>query len=144
MSWAKSILEAVQGVAYVRQLRRERPTLDWVDDLLDFPHHAAYYSAHPERVKKTVLGRAVSLMEGEGTRETLGELTERLGKERPVLFRIMTPPAIAQEYGDWRVVRVSVPGLQPLHGDHRRPHLGGPLWARPVSEWAKIPPHPFA
>lgn len=143
-SWAKSILEAVQGLAYVRQLRRERTTLDWVDDLFDFPHHAAYYSAHPERVKQTVLGRALSPKEDAGAREPFGDLAERLGKERPVLFRIMTPPAIAQEFGDWRVVRVVVPGLQPLHGDHRRPYLGGPLWTRPISEWAKIPPHPFA
>lgn len=144
LSWTKSILEAVQGVAYVRQLRRARPTLIGVDDLLDFSHHAAYYSAHPERLQKTVLRRAVSPKQGEGSRETLGLLCERLGKDRPPLFRIMTPPAIARDCNDWPVVRVVVPGLQPLHGDHHRPHLGGPLWARPISAWAEIPPHPFA
>jgi hypothetical protein len=45
----------------------------------------------------------------------------------------------------WRVVRVIVPGLQPLHGDHRLPFLGGPLWnARPITDWREMPPHPFA
>jgi hypothetical protein len=41
-------------------------------------------------------------------------------------------------------MRVIVPELQPLHGDHRMPFLGGPLWNRPLAAWTTIPPHPFA
>ena len=42
------------------------------------------------------------------------------------------------------ILRVLVPGLQPLHADHRVPFLGGPLWRpRGLAEWAAIPPHPF-
>jgi hypothetical protein len=38
-----------------------------------------------------------------------------------------------------------VPGLQPMHGDHRLPFLGGPLWQpRAAAEWSKMPPHAFA
>ena len=56
----------------------------------------------------------------------------------------MTPPGIAQAQLGWYVLRVVVPGLQPLHGDHRLPHLGGPLWApRGLHDWAGMPPHPF-
>ena len=71
-------------------------------------------------------------------------LRARLGPERPVLFRIMTPPGIAQEHPDWIVVRVVVPGLQPLHGNHAFPHLGGPLWKAPTPDWISTLPHPFA
>ena len=56
----------------------------------------------------------------------------------------MTPPALSQEGLDWHVIRVVVPGLQPLHGSHRLAHLGGDLWApRGLNEWASHPPHPF-
>jgi hypothetical protein len=42
------------------------------------------------------------------------------------------------------VVRVLVPGLQPLHGHHGYPFLGGSLWApRSAEEWRAVPPHPF-
>jgi hypothetical protein len=61
-----------------------------------------------------------------------------------VLFRSMTPPALATEGLGWHVLRVVVPGLQPLHGDHRLPHLGGPLWApRGLADWNEMPPHPM-
>jgi ribosomal protein S12 methylthiotransferase accessory factor len=143
-SWTKSVLEALQGAAYVRALRAQRGGLDWVDDLSDYAHHAAYYSAHPARLEKTILRHAPPPAESPSTTESLALLRERLGPERPVLFRIMTPPGIAQEEPDWRVVRVVVPGLQPLHGNHRWPHLGGPLWRDPMLEWRNMEPHPFA
>ena len=76
--------------------------------------------------------------------ETAAVLEERLGPERPVLFRLMTPPGIAEQERDWIVLRVVVPGLQPLHGNDRWPHLGGPLWNRPAADWSLVPTHPFA
>ncbi len=76
--------------------------------------------------------------------EALPGLAERLGREHPVLVRILTPSPLAQARSDWRVVRVVVPGLQPLHGHHGLPFLGGPLWApRGLDAWNQIPPHPF-
>ncbi|MBI3857763.1 MAG: YcaO-like family protein, partial [Planctomycetes bacterium] len=143
-SWTKSLLEAIQGLSYVRQLRADRGGLQWVDELSDYAHHAAYYAAHPERLKETAFRRAVAPASRTPASESLTSLRERLGPERPALFRIMTPPGIAEEQPDWRVLRVVVPGLQPLHGDHRRPHLGGVLWNRPVADWEGQPPHPFA
>jgi len=143
-SWTKSLLEALQGAAYVRQLRAGRGGLDWVDDLSDYAHHAAYYSAHPSRLERTVLHHAGPPTGGESRVETAGLLRERLGPERPVLFRLLTPPAIAQEHPDWIVLRVVVPGLQPLHGHDAWPHLGGPLWKGSPDDWRSMPPHPFA
>jgi hypothetical protein len=115
-----------------------------VEELSDFAHHASYYTAHPERLRETVLARAAAPERRACPVESVATLRERLGAERPVLFRIMTPPGIAEAARDWIVLKVVVPGLQPLHGNDRWPHLGGPLWGRPVSEWAMTPPHPFA
>jgi len=61
-----------------------------------------------------------------------------------VLFRSMTPPALATENLGWHVLRVAVPGLQPLHGHHAYAHLGGPLWSpRGLADWHAMLPHPF-
>jgi len=52
----------------------------------------------------------------------------------------MTPADLP---GDWYALRAVVPGLQPLQGDHRLPHLGGPLWTpRGLADWRQMPPHP--
>ena len=76
--------------------------------------------------------------------ESLSDLAARLGPARPVLFRNVTPPGIASEARDWYVLRVLVPGLQPLHGSDDFPHLGGDLWApRGLAAWTDVPPHPF-
>lgn len=144
-SWAKSLLEAIQGAAYVRQLRADRGgAMGWVEDRSDFPQHAAYYTAHPARLRATVLHRASAPEGPAGGVETLGVLRERLGAAHPVLIRIMTPPFVAQEWGGWSVLRVVVPGLQPLHGNDAWPHLGGPLWTKPTTDWPTTMPHPFA
>ena len=77
-------------------------------------------------------------------REDLAALRERLGAQHPVLFRLMTPPELYSETAELCVVRVLVPGLQPLHGSQYFPHLGGPLWApRGLRDFTALPPHPF-
>jgi thiazole/oxazole-forming peptide maturase SagD family component len=76
--------------------------------------------------------------------EDLPFLCERLKGSSPVLVRNLTPPMLIEQGLDWRVVKVVVPGLQPLHGDDRFAHLGGQLWRpRALKEWGDIPPHPF-
>ena len=144
-SWLKSLLEVVQGRHYVRHLKAERlrdgrP----VGIPRTFADHAVYYSLFPERLGETMLGRVSRAASGEGEREGFAELSARLGPDRPVLFRSLTPPGLASERFDFVVLRVLVPGLQPLHGDHALPFLGGPLWApRSWADWAGVPPHPF-
>jgi ribosomal protein S12 methylthiotransferase accessory factor len=146
-SWNKSLLEAVHSRQYARYLKVLYRDRHPGPAPAGFPEHAVYYSLHPQELQRTVLHAAPARQfggEDAVTREDLGTFTERLGSERPVVFRDMTPPALAQQGLDWRVVRVVVPGLQPLHGDHHLPHLGGPLWApRGLAEWAEVPPHPF-
>jgi ribosomal protein S12 methylthiotransferase accessory factor len=144
-SWLKSLLEAVQGRYYVRHLKGR-----WRGEPLGLPgsfaEHALYYSIHPEQFSRTVLGRPALPAAGgdEGGTEDVAGLAERLGSDRPVLSRNLTPPGLAMERLGWCVLRVVVPGLQPLHGHHALPFLGGPLWApRGWNDWAEMPPHPF-
>jgi ribosomal protein S12 methylthiotransferase accessory factor len=146
-SWEKAVLEAVQGRHYARYLKdrylREgrRP-----DVPASFADHAVYYSLDPDRLSDTVLGRVgpAGIDPDSGRAEPLAALADRLGPDRPVLFRNLTPPGLAAERLDVYVLRVLVPGLQPLHGHHALPFLGGPLWApRTWADWARMPPHPF-
>lgn len=142
-SWRKSLLEAIQGRHYVRYLKRNRPASDVAQDFAD---HALYYSLHPDRLERTVLHRPgppapTSTPAGE---EDFAVLQRRLGPRRPVLFRLLTPPGIARADRDWLVLKVVVPGLQPLHGHHQLPHLGGSHWApRTLDDWRDMLPHPF-
>jgi ribosomal protein S12 methylthiotransferase accessory factor len=145
-SWLKAILEAVQGRHYVRYLRRAPGAAGIANGVpADFAGHALYYSLHPERLMLTVLERAgAATSDEERAQEGFAALAERLGPELPVLFRLLTPPGISAAGEDWLVMRVLVPGLQPLHGHHGYPFLGGPLWSpRAIGEHDSMPPHPF-
>ena len=141
-SWSKSILEAVQGRHYARYLRRTRlAALLKGGEPDSFAGHALYYSLHPERLRQTPLDSARTADGDDPSRETFPMLGERLGADRPILFRLMTPPGLERR---WVVARVLIPGAQPLHGHHRFPFLGGPLWGdRRLAEWSGVPPHPF-
>jgi ribosomal protein S12 methylthiotransferase accessory factor len=148
-SWQKALLEAIQGRHCVRRLLGQ-----WEDEgrqpltvPATFFEHALFYSLHPGRLAGTILEQAgPPAADDEAERsEGVAELRARLGEDRPILFRNLTPPGLAGPFPGWLVLRVVVPGLQPLHGDHRLPFLGGPLWGtRPCSDWAAMPPHPFA
>jgi thiazole/oxazole-forming peptide maturase SagD family component len=145
-SWDKAILEAVQGRHYVRHLLASPDASSHFIDTVpvDFIGHAIYYSLHPERLRETVLHRPQGTIPEDATVETLAVLAERLGTDRPVLVRNVTPPGLLRHDLDVMVLRVVVPGLQPLHGHDGFPFLGGPLWGRrPVADWLALPPHPF-
>jgi ribosomal protein S12 methylthiotransferase accessory factor YcaO len=142
-SWDKAVLEAVQGRHYVRHLRGQRTAIEVPADFAD---HALYHSLRPEELQRTVFRQARPSTEGaeENAAEGWMALVERLGESHPVLFRQVTPPSLSAEGLGWLVLRVLVPGLQPLHGHHGYPFLGGPLWApRGIDAWRDIPPHPF-
>ncbi|HEY7307927.1 MAG TPA: YcaO-like family protein [Gemmataceae bacterium] len=145
-SWEKSFLEAVQGRHFVRHLKARAADHMEADTPVDFAGHALYYSLHPEHFQVTVLNRACApVCSVDATAiENVRVLTSRLGARRPVLFRQITPPAMLAEGLDWIVLRVLVPGLQPMHGHHGYPFLGGPFWAnRDIEEWQTLLPHPF-
>jgi ribosomal protein S12 methylthiotransferase accessory factor len=143
-SWTKAILEAVQGRHYVRYLKAQLSEPVIVPT--DFAGHAVYYSFHPEQLADTVLERATKPPADnyDTAVEGVAELLECLGPDRPAYFRNLTPPPLVAAKLDYVVLRIVVPGLQPLHGHHLMPYLGGPLWApRGLREWQNMPPHPF-
>jgi ribosomal protein S12 methylthiotransferase accessory factor len=132
----KATLEAVQGRHYARHLIATTPP---GDPPRSFAEHAAFYSRCPDRLAATCLASADRMHAGEAPTDAFAAVLARLP---PVAVRIATPPALV-DHG-YAVVRVLVPELQPLHGDHLIPFLGGPLWSRPLADWASIPPLPFA
>lgn len=148
-AWNKAILEAVHGRFFVRFLLktfRDRNSTGLIQEPADFSEHALYYSHHRQELDRTVLHHAIQPVSFENNEQPEGflALVERLGPNRPVLFRNMTAPGVAQEHPEWYVLKVVVPGLQPLHGVHRLAHLGGKLWApRGLAEWSSMCPHPF-
>jgi ribosomal protein S12 methylthiotransferase accessory factor len=142
LAWEKAIAEALQTLVYVRQLLRvpEEPGAP-----RSFAAHASFYSRHRELLAHTVFARASRTHSQTVPEvENLEVIRQRLGPDRPVLFRCLSPPGLVEQGIELCVMRVIVPGLQPLHGDHALPQLGGPLWDRPMADWAEQQPHPFA
>ena len=147
-SWTKSLLEAIHGRHYVRYLKTQVDggAIKVGHCPTSFAEHAVYYSVHPEQLRATIFNHCKSADERRefAGPEPIARLIERLGPDRLVLFRSMTPPALATESLGWHVLRVVVPGLQPLHGHHAYAHLGGPLWSpRGLADWRTMLPHPF-
>jgi ribosomal protein S12 methylthiotransferase accessory factor len=148
-SWKKSLLEAIQGRHCVRRLLSQwheagRPPLDMPTTFFE---HALFYAIHPQQLSRTILEQAAAPTSDPNAEhaETLSDLQIQLGPDHPILFRNLTPPGLASPPLNWLVLRVVIPGLQPLHGDHRIPFLGGSMWrGRSILDWAKTPPHPFA
>lgn len=148
-SWQKALLEAIQGRHCVRRLLGQ-----WVEDgrrELEVPttffEHALFYALNRQRLALTPLSRAVTTTATIDVhkRESLSDLQTKLGNDHPILFRNLTPPGLTTDETSWLVLRVVVPGLQPLHGDHRLPFLGGPHWRpRRCADWSTTLPHPFA
>lgn len=128
-SWAKSLLEAIQGRAYVRYLRTKYKAP--IASPHDFAEHAVGYSLDRARLAQTIFARP-------------SPSPSPISPSPPdALFRLHTPPELVAT--GWCVVRVICPGLQPLHGDHALPFLGGPGWrGRTLADHRAIPPHPFA
>lgn len=149
-SFRKALLEAVQGRHYARHRRGELAASGAAlpEVPVDFAGHALYYSMRPERLAETVLQRAAAAREDAAISariEPLGALLERLGAAHAPAFRLVTPPAVPALAPGLRVVKVVIPGLVPLHGDHRLAHLGASQWRdAPYSRWIAHPPHPFA
>lgn len=128
----KALLEAAHARVYVKSLMRRDPSWRAGRDCVNvrsFADHARVYTSHPELRHalehwwKTA--RVVELADSSGnTEHSLPRILSQLDVAGfHVLARWLTTPDI-QQLG-WHVVRVLIPGLQPLHGHHGWPHLGG-------------------
>lgn len=131
----KSLLELGQGLPYLRTLMAQDK--DWVaaedfSDLTSFDHHLMLYNKKPkmaaealafydsarEELLSSIPDRSTGRLKGDV--ERCVDLLRQAGHE--VIVVDLTTPDL-QEAG-FSVVRVLVPGLVPLHGDHTLPYLG--------------------
>ena len=132
----KCIQEAGQNFPYLRHLMESekgwQPATDF-SNLINFDYHFLNYVKRPDLVPKAFAffdecedRVALSQLPDHATGRVLADLeycVAQLGEAGfEVIVTDITTPEIA-EVG-FSVVRVIVPGLVPLHGDHRRPFLG--------------------
>ena len=128
--------EIGQGFPYIRylldQLQDWEPAEDY-SDLVTFDHHYTLYNKYPDLVKRnfafcdsTEKRIPMSQMPDQSTGtprgdvERLIELLDDVGLE-VIVVDIATPDVRDL---DLHVVRVLVPGLVPMHGNHNFPYLG--------------------
>lgn len=132
----KGLREVGQGLPYIRylapQLKDWEPAPDH-SDLTSFDHHCMLYNVRPELVpdalafcdemEEEILFSQIpdrSTGRVKGDIEHCVEALRRCGKE------VIVTEITTQDIGDvgLRVVRVMIPGLVPLHGNHNFPYLG--------------------
>ena len=162
----KALLETVQGRPYVLYQLKQEP--DWqpgpdFSNVVDFAAHGRLYTSVRELVP-VLLGMEdrvtahvkLASLPRLGGGDLLGDIAWLVGRlaelgYEAVVMDLTTPDMASLGL---RVVRVLTPELQPLHGDHHHPHLGGErvrevpvrLGVRGPHEPPRINPypHPFA
>jgi len=133
----KSLIEAAHGRPYVRFILQSQQNWRYSSDFSTvntFQDHAAFYTRAPQHIS------ALDLITNADPEKRLSDLPT-LSNGSPIadickyrellahhgfdiLVKDLTTPDI-EEIG-LKVVRVLIPGLQLLHGDHRYPFLGCP------------------
>jgi ribosomal protein S12 methylthiotransferase accessory factor len=134
----KCLREMGQTMPYLRFLRNNlknwEPASDW-SDITSFDHHFLLYSKHPELIDEAMSfcaeadeEVAFSDLPDPSTGRVLGDIEHcvRLLDERGLEAIVVdiTVPEI-RDLG-LHVVRVLIPGLVPLHGNHNARFLGVP------------------
>src|SRR6185295_1330603 len=133
----KSLVEAAHGRPYVRFIISSRPNWEYRSDFSsvnNFQDHASFYTRVPQHhdaldfITKSKPVKKLSEVPDLSTGSVLGDievylkLLARHGLD--VIVKDLTTPDV-EDVG-LKVVRVLIPGLQQLHGDHRYPYLGCP------------------
>lgn len=131
----KSLVEAAHGRPYVRFILQGNPGWKYKPDFSNvnsFQDHAAFYTRAPQHhdvlnfIKEPASVRGLSEIPDLSTGSIKGDIETYVSilarHNLDVIVADLTSPDI-DEVG-FKVVRVMVPGLQLLHGDHRYPFLG--------------------
>ncbi len=130
----KAVKEASQDRVYVRLLIEADPGWSPQPDfgnVVDFPQHARLYSGRPE-----LAARAFACLEGNSSVSSFPDsgaasdvdaqrqrLTDALGSKSLEGAWVDLTPEWAERLG-LRIVKVVIPGLLPLHGNHHFAYLG--------------------
>jgi ribosomal protein S12 methylthiotransferase accessory factor len=131
----KALVESAQGRPFLRYvLRKER---DWdcgegFSGVRDFDDHARLYSSRPDLIQQLLFvesppARSAQDLLNLSTGTVLGDIQICVDALTEKGFDVLVVDLTTRDVEEvgFRVVRVIVPGLQPLHGDHRFPFLGG-------------------
>lgn len=159
----KALVEAVHCRLFVKSLCRETPNWDCgrgFANVTNFADHARLYSSHPEHrralefwwnAQERPIAEPFAIESG-SAESRLADIVGRLVRQgaEPFAFDLTSPDIGSLGL---HVARVVIPGLQPLHGNHHWPHLGGSRLrrlrqvfcadARQPWRWNSWP-HPFA
>lgn len=164
----KALREVGQGLPYLRflqhQLRDWQPAPDF-SDLKTFDHHCTLYVKRPELVAEAIafcdaVEEEVALSEipDRSTGSVLGDLETCIEMVRQAGYEVIVVDITTEDVAEvgLRVVRVLIPGLLPLHGNHSFPYLGvrrlheiparlgwGPTALDPDHQGPTPYPHPF-
>lgn len=133
----KSVVEAAHGRPYVRFILQTDTTWHYRPDFLNvnsFLSHAAFYTRSPQHhdaldfIKNPISVRNLSDMRDLSTGSILGDLNVYLKALSEFGFDVIVKDLTTPDIEDvgLKIVRVLIPGLQLLHGDHRYPFLGCP------------------
>lgn len=160
----KSLIEASQERPFLRYEHVRDPTWSCKEDFSNinsFDDHARVYTTRPELLSHlgfcTKAGDASGVMRrNESTGDSEKDLKNVLSLLETRGFDVVVVDVTTRDVRElgFRVVRVFIPGLQPLHGDHRYPFLGGQRWSEVPfrlglrdqalrEEQVFILPHPF-
>ena len=133
----KSLVEAAHGRPYVRFIIQSNPNWEYKPDFSSvntFQDHASFYTRSPQHqdvldfITKSETVKKLSESSDLSTDSILGDIEIYLAllakHGLDVIVKDLTTPDI-EDVG-LKVVRVLIPGLQQLHGDHRYPFLGCP------------------
>src|SRR5262249_41240387 len=133
----KSLVEAAHGRPYVRYILHNQTNWKYMPDFSSvntFQDHAAFYTRAPQHIgaldfiRSPVSEKKLSEIPDLSTGRVLGDIEvyfELLARHAlDVIVKDLTTPDI--DSVGLKVVRVLIPGLQLLHGDHRYPFLGCP------------------
>jgi ribosomal protein S12 methylthiotransferase accessory factor len=150
----KSVQEAGQNFPLLRNLLSHekdwRPASDF-SNVTTFDYHYLTYIQRPDLVAPAFAffdacqeRVALSEMRDRSTRRVLGDIETCVALLRSAGHEVIVADVTTPEIADvgFSVVRVVVPGLVPLHGNHRRPFLGVRRLAAPPSGLNPYP-HPF-
>lgn len=163
----KGMCELGQELPYLRFLRNQFDDWDPLPDFSDivtFDHHFTLYSKRPELIGEALAfcdavedEVALSELPDHRTGRPLGDIEHCVAVLAENGYEVIVVDITTEDVRElgWRVVRVLVPGLVPLYGNHNRPYLGLPrLWEIPDKlRWAQNGwnpdaglnpyPHPF-
>jgi ribosomal protein S12 methylthiotransferase accessory factor len=131
----KTLVETAQARPYLRYVLRKNGEWkcgDAFSNVRSFDDHARLYSSMPELVPKVQFveqpaTRSLDALSNRSTGTITGDIDLCVSALASKGFDVLVVDLTTREVAElgFHVARVLIPGLQPLHGDHRFRFLGG-------------------